>query len=177
MNAKDLFEILVREHAPMLTAYLRCLVRSQSQVDDLFQETMLTAWRNLDKFDRSKPFGPWLRGIAANLSMAARRKGSREFRLLEPAMLEHLEGRFQELQRQPGDNLDEQLECLRDCLSRLPEPYRETIRLRYSEEIKGEALASRLNASIESVKKRLQRARERLLTCLRQKLSLGGTGA
>lgn len=47
-RAKLAFEILARENSRMLTAYLRTLVDDESVVDDLFQESMLVAWRRLD---------------------------------------------------------------------------------------------------------------------------------
>ena len=61
-DAADVFAILVREHADRLLAYLRATVPASS-VDDLFQETVLVAWRRLPDYDRARPFGAWLRGI------------------------------------------------------------------------------------------------------------------
>ncbi|MFO0947155.1 MAG: sigma-70 family RNA polymerase sigma factor [Planctomycetota bacterium] len=172
MTPKDLFEILVREHAGTLTLYLRSVVRDPALVDDLFQETMLVAWRNLERFDRSRPFGPWLRGIAAKLVLAHRRKSPRAPLLCEHDVLERLDLQFEALGKQTGDTLEEKLEGLRQCLAALPEPYREAVRLRYQEGCKGEGLARRLEVSLENVKKRLQRGRGKLLECLERKLGL-----
>jgi RNA polymerase sigma-70 factor (ECF subfamily) len=172
MTPKDLFEILVREHAETLTLFLRSSVRDPGLVDDLFQETMLVAWKNLDRFDRSRPFGPWLRGIAAKLVLANRRKNAKAFLLCEQDILERLDRQFEAFGKQAGDTLEEKLEGLRQCLDALPEPYREAVRLRYQEGFKGESLASRLEVSLENVKKRLQRGRGKLLDCLQRKLSL-----
>ena len=61
----------------MLTTYLRAAGCDDALLDDIWQESMLVAWRKLDEFDRSKPFGPWLRGIAARTLMASRRVASR----------------------------------------------------------------------------------------------------
>lgn len=78
------FEILVRENARMLTTYLRSLVHDEAAVDDLFQETMVVAWRRLDECDLSRPFSPWLRGIASRFVMAHYRKRKQQpaFRVL-----------------------------------------------------------------------------------------------
>jgi RNA polymerase sigma-70 factor (ECF subfamily) len=57
-EAREVFEILVRENYPMLMTYLRAVVRDESVIDDLFQETMLIAWQKLDEYDRARPFGP-----------------------------------------------------------------------------------------------------------------------
>jgi RNA polymerase sigma-70 factor (ECF subfamily) len=171
MTPKDLFEILVREHAENLRIFLRSAVRDRAAADDLFQETLLTAWRNLDRFDKSRPFGPWLRGIAAKLVLAHRRKSARAFVLCDPSLLEHLDRRCEALQKQTGDTLDDKLAGLRDCIERIPEHYRRAVQLRYSENLRGQSLADRLEISIENVKKRLQRGREKILECLETKLA------
>lgn len=171
MTQRDLFEILAREHADSLRVFLRCAVRDDALTDDLFQETLLTAWKNLDRFDKSRPFGPWLRGIAAKLVLAQRRRDARGLRLCDDDVLEHIEGRLADLQRQPGDTLDEKLDGLRECVGALPPAYRQVVNLRYEEELRGASLAARLETSLENAKKRLQRAREKLLECLRRRLA------
>jgi RNA polymerase sigma-70 factor (ECF subfamily) len=174
LTPKGLFEILVREHSEMLTVYLRCVVRDPTAVDDLFQETMLTAWKTLDRFDRSRPFGPWLRGIAGKLVLAHRRRLAKNLLLCDEQVLEHLETRHAAFSRMPGDTLQDKLEGLRECLELLPERYREAVRLRYNEGLQGSGLAERLEISGEALKKRLQRGRARLLDCLQRKMAATG---
>ncbi len=171
MEPQHLFEILMRDHADTLTVYLRSVVRDSSLVDDLFQETMLVAWRNLDVFDRTRPFGPWLRGIAAKLILAQRRKSARDVLFFDEATLEHMNQRLHRIHRQPGDTLDERLDLLRRCIEALPDAYRETVELRYRHDLNLAGLAERLSLAAETVKKRLQRARARLLECVQRKLA------
>jgi RNA polymerase sigma-70 factor (ECF subfamily) len=176
-TSKDLFEILAREHAPMLLVYLRSVVRDASQVDDLFQETLLTAWKNIDSFDRARPFGPWLRGIAGKLILAHYRRSAKGFVYCDETILEQVGARAEQLQQSPGDSLDEKLERLRECMELLPPGYRQVIDLRYREGLKGQPLADRVALSMENVKKRLQRARQRLLECMDRRLSLTGVSS
>jgi RNA polymerase sigma-70 factor len=171
MDAKGVFEILVREHAGMLRVYLRSAVHDAAAVDDLFQETMLTAWRLIDRFDSSRPFGPWLRGIAGKLVLAWRRQQATGPRLCDAAALEQLDLRLSEVQRLPGDTLDEKLEALRRCVASLPDHYQATIDGRFREQLTPVELASRLQLNLETVKKRLQRARTLLLDCMIGKLA------
>jgi hypothetical protein len=96
MDAKSLFEILMREHSGMLTAYLHTVVRDPSAADDLFQEIWMTAWRRLDDFDKSRPFGPWLRGIAAKVILAWRRQQRHAWLLCDEQVLEHLDHRCED---------------------------------------------------------------------------------
>ena len=78
-DAKKLFEALVREHADMLTVYLRSAVGNQTDVDDLFQETMVIAWRRLDDFDNLFQAPP--ASSMAELEGAARRPVRRRGRI------------------------------------------------------------------------------------------------
>ncbi len=171
MDGRVLFEILVREHADMLTAYLRSLIRDPGTIDDLFQETMLTAWRRIGDYDRSRPFGPWLRGIAARLVMSHRRKVGRVQLTGEVELLECLDTRFAQLERQAGDTFDEKLNGLRRCLDSLAPPDRVVIQGRYRDDIPVRDLAQILKISHEALKKRLQRLRARLIDCIQRKLA------
>jgi RNA polymerase sigma-70 factor (ECF subfamily) len=176
VNAKQLFEILVRENADMLIAYIRSGVRDDAVADDVFQETMLTAWRRLDDYDRQRPFGPWLRGIAARILLAHYRRAARNMAVCDAETLDYLSQRFEALHRRPGDTFDEKLDALRDCVQLLPEPYATAIRLRYGEDLGVAGIVARLGLAAETVKKRLQRAKARLLDCIHRKLAAGEVG-
>ncbi len=169
LESKELFEILVRENTRGLMTFLRASGCDATLADDVWQETMLVAWRRLDDFDRSKPFAPWLRGIAARVLLAHRRKYS-GYQLHEQESLEYLSERMQAVQCLIGDTLDEKLDALRDCVARLPQSDRESIELRYRDELLPQAISQRLGIGLETIKKRLQRAKQRLQTCLQSKL-------
>ena len=171
MATKALFEKLVRENANMLIAYIRSIARNDASADDVFQDTMLTAWRRLDDYDEGRPFGFRLRGIAARILLAHHRKVARGFSLCDEQTLDYLSQRFEALHRQSGDTFDEKLDALRDCVDKLPERYRHPIKLRYEEDLRGDRLAQRLGLADETVKKRLQRARARLLDCISRKMA------
>ena len=64
-NASD-FEALFRAHwaQALRAAYL--VVHDAAAAEDIAQEAFLAAVRNLDRFDRRRPFGPWLHRIVVN---------------------------------------------------------------------------------------------------------------
>ncbi len=169
-NAKSLFEILMRENADMLLAYLRTSVRDPHSVDDLFQEAMVVAWRRIGDYDRSKPFGSWLRGIASKLVLAHYRKRQKSPVALDEASLDWLDGQFERVGAVPGDTLAQKLEALHDCVAALPEPQRSTIEDRYFKGLSLAEITERIEGSLEAVKKRLSRAKLRLEQCLDRKL-------
>ena len=161
-----MFEILAREHADMLVGYLRSVTRTSEAVDDLFQETMLTAWRRLEDYDRSRPFGPWLRGIASRLVLRAREREGRDILHCDSSLLDALEGRFETVTSR-GDDFPDAVQELLRCLRRLPEKLSASIRLAYEQGLRLREVADRLESSEEAVKKRIQRGRKLLAECLR----------
>jgi RNA polymerase sigma-70 factor (ECF subfamily) len=164
-----LFEILVRENADSLTAFLRASVDDMAAADDLFQETMLIAWRKIGEYDRSRPFGAWLRGIAKRLVLAHYRKSAREVALTSEQVLDYLDQRMAQVDRQPGDTLDEKIAALKDCIERLEPLYQEPIELHYRHRRTTEWIANHLTTTKDAVQKQLQRARMQLAECLQRR--------
>jgi RNA polymerase sigma-70 factor (ECF subfamily) len=109
MKARTAFEILVRENSRMLLVYLHSLVRDEAAVDDLFQETMVVAWRRLDECDLDRPFGPWLRGIASRLVLAHYRKQKIAPVLLHESVLQVVDRYFENINLLAGDTWDDKL--------------------------------------------------------------------
>lgn len=165
-SAHEVFDILAREHADMLTAFLRSLLSSSAAVDDLFQDTMLVAWRRLGDYDRSLPFGPWLRGIASRLVLEHRRKSAKGLLNCDPEVLQALEAEYRRFERIPADSFRQRLERLSTCLHKLPPLMRDAIDLVYARGLSLKSLAASLDATEEAVKKRIQRARHLLAECL-----------
>ena len=164
-TGREVFEILAREHADMLVGFLRSLVAQADVVDDLFQETMLAACRRLGDYDRTRAFGPWLRGIATKLVLRHRARHARDVMRCDDAVLDALETRFQEAGAAP-DAFRETLDRLRTCLGRLPVKLRDAIRLAYEQGLRLREVGKSMGASEEAVKKRLQRGRRLLAECL-----------
>jgi RNA polymerase sigma-70 factor (ECF subfamily) len=66
---------LYDRHAPVLLAYaLRLTDGDRNRAEDIVQETLLRAWRNLDRLDeRAGPVRPWLFTVAQHLAIDAHR--------------------------------------------------------------------------------------------------------
>jgi RNA polymerase sigma-70 factor, ECF subfamily len=59
-------ERLFREHWPRAYRAARLVTGDAAAAEDIAQEAFLAAVRNLDRFDRRRPFGPWLHRIVVN---------------------------------------------------------------------------------------------------------------
>jgi RNA polymerase sigma-70 factor (ECF subfamily) len=59
-------EALFRLHWPRAFRAAFLVVHDSAAAEDIAQEAFLAAIRNLDRFDRRRPFGPWLHRIVVN---------------------------------------------------------------------------------------------------------------
>jgi RNA polymerase sigma-70 factor (ECF subfamily) len=84
-------DVLFRAHWPAAYRAAWLIVRDAHVAEDLAQEGFVAAIRALDRFDRARPFGPWLRTIVARRAIdAARARALR--REVDAAPLEHVPG-------------------------------------------------------------------------------------
>src|SRR5437868_14074699 len=59
-------EELFRRHWPRAYRAAFLIVHDHAAAEDIAQEAFVAAIRTLDRFDRRRPFGPWLGRIVAN---------------------------------------------------------------------------------------------------------------
>jgi RNA polymerase sigma-70 factor, ECF subfamily len=59
-------ELLFRRHWPRAYRAAFLIVHDHAAAEDIAQEAFVAAIRRLDRFDRRRPFAPWLAAIVAN---------------------------------------------------------------------------------------------------------------
>lgn len=69
----DAFAALFRAHWPMAHRAAWLIVRDERLAEDVAQEAFLAAVGALDRFDRRRPFAPWLRTIVVRRAIDAAR--------------------------------------------------------------------------------------------------------
>lgn len=169
MRAEDLFNILVRQHADMLTAYIHSVAFDRTTVDDVFQETIITAWKRIGEFDHQRPFGPWLRGIARYQILSAARSKRRYRAHLNELQQIRIDEQLDRIDQCAGDTFAQRMTALRDCLARLAPDAHEAVDLVYVRGLDSTTAAKSIGASDETFRKRLYRARLTLAECLKTK--------
>lgn len=65
-GSTEAFDELFRRHWRRAHRAAYLVVADAAAAEDIAQESFLAAIRALDRFDRSRPFGPWLHRIAVN---------------------------------------------------------------------------------------------------------------
>ena len=65
-GSEDALERLFRRHWPSAHRAAYLIVHDAAAAEDIAQEAFVSALRALDRFDRRRPFGPWLHRIVVN---------------------------------------------------------------------------------------------------------------
>ena len=165
---QETFAALAREHHRELLVYARALTRETHQSRDIVQDSLVTAWENQDRFDVTRDFGSWLRGIIRNKWRETMRRNNKQI-AIEDDVLESMEAEmltWQELRQDGGPGVFVQLEL---CIGKLPEALLGAVRSFYYDGCSTDEAAETLEVGGATVRKRLERARTALRQCLENK--------
>lgn len=149
----------VRER-PQLVRLCAALTGASEVAEDLAQETLVEAWRNVHKLHDPHGLRPWLVAIARNVCLRWRRKAAQEAgqcagsfdRDATPELLDDLDLE-RDLER------DELADLLDRALALLPPETRAVLLARYVQESSQAEVAARLGLSEGAVAMRLQRGK------------------
>src|SRR5215813_904316 len=175
----DAFYELIRPYERRVYAAAFAITHNDADAEDVAQEAMLKAFKNLRQFRAESRFSTWLIQITVNEARMRRRK--EHAHLVEP-MVEQQDSEgnyvprdFADWREIPSETLErrEIREKLAEALASLGEIYREVFVLRDMQHMSIEETAKALGISTASVKTRLLRAR----LMLRDLLAPGFGGA
>ena len=163
---RHLFHELVRPYERSIYFAAYSVLQNEHDAEDVAQETVLKALKNLASFRAEAKFGTWLVSIAINEARARLRHARvLKFESVEAAQDES-EGDFvpavlADWREVPSEALErkEVRELLHSALSGLPAIYREVLLLRDVQEFNIADTAATLGVSEGVVKTRLLRAR------------------
>lgn len=81
------FSELIRDHHRPLLAYARVLAGHPERAGELVQDSFVAAWQVIGRFDVTRDFGSWLRGIVRNKWREDCRRNHREVPLEDPEIV------------------------------------------------------------------------------------------
>lgn len=161
---RDAFRLLVeRESGPIVRACARVL-EDHDAAEDVAQECFVTAYQLIGSWRGEGSLHGWLIRIAINRALRAVKR-QRRFLPLENELGEPLAipGGSEPL---PDVLMAERDRLVQQAVASLPEPYRETIVLRYFGELSIAEIASQTGRPIGTVKTHLGRGLHRLRPAL-----------
>jgi RNA polymerase sigma-70 factor (ECF subfamily) len=166
--SRQAFEILVREYHRRILAYALSLVGDVSVAEDLAQDAFVAAYQNLARFDTSRDFGAWVRGILRNKYREWARR--RNVTTLDESMLEVLEARYHSWDDARRDDKEDALVALQACIDKLSDLLRKTVRFFYFDRSSCEAIARIMKTQEVTVRQRLYKGRQILADCVNRAL-------
>lgn len=152
------FEVLVRRYGPLMRVYASRILGSNDEMDDVVQESFITAWQQLPTLDNGAAVKSWLMRIVSRKSVdrvRARRQHVDIDLTDTPAPAQHSPHRLAEA--------GSQTEALTRALADLPEDQRRCWTLRELAECSYGDIAEELELPVSTVRGLLARARKTLL--------------
>jgi RNA polymerase sigma-70 factor (ECF subfamily) len=163
-GSDEAIERLFRGHWPRAHQAAYLVVRDAAAAEDIAQESFLAALRALDRFDRRRPFGPWLHRIVVNRAIdwsRARTLRGEVSQAAEPTDSSQFEG--PDRGRYSAD--------LEAALWELSVEHRAVVVLRYLLDYTPGEIAQMLGVPRGTVNSRLRRALDRLAESIAERQS------
>lgn len=154
-------------HELAIRAFVRRLVPSRVDADDVMQEVAVVLWDKFDTFREEENFGAWAFGVARFEVLAWLRDKARDKILLsEEVVLMIAEETVKE-----ESSFARQREILESCLDKLPSDQRAILMRAYQPEQKIQSVAHESGRTIAGFYQWLYRIRKTLLDCVHRTIA------
>ena len=150
-----------------VSAFVHTLVADWQDAEEIVQNTLQILWRKFDELDSTTDFFRWAARVAQFEVLNYRRRKKRQAVMLDVAVIDSLAATAVEA----TVDINQRREALVHCLKQLPERDRLVVGLRYREGGTVHSVAEAIGRSTSHVHRLLRQTRERLLRCVRAKLS------
>ena len=162
---EDAFTTLVKKYQKSVHALAWRKVGDFHTAEELTQDTFLKAYQKLGTLKNPSQFAGWLYVIADRLCIAWHRKQKSQMESLETTSEEEIDlssyRHYEDEQREKASTEHRQRH-IRSLLEKLPESERTVVTLHYLGEMTTKEISKFLGVSVNTIKSRLQRARNRL---------------
>lgn len=164
----DNYELFVQrfaQHEADIRRFIRSLLPTATDTDEVVQQTAIVLWRKFDQYDPETNFMKWACVVARFEALAYRRKMARDRLVFREDVLELMaEEGAEEIDSRRAEH-----EALETCLSAMPEKQRKFVVLAYTPGVKVKTLAAEAGSSSAAFYMRLKRLRHQLMQCVESK--------
>ena len=147
------------EHLGVLRAFAVSLCRNPTQADDLVQETVMKAWKSIDRFEPGTNMRAWLFTILRNTYYSVHAKSKREVDDADGSLVAGLTVK-------PAHDGRLAYADFMEAFAELPDEQREALTLVGASGFTYEEAADMCGVAIGTIKSRVGRARQRLVELL-----------
>jgi RNA polymerase sigma factor (sigma-70 family) len=162
---RQAFDLLVRRHKGPLFRLIRRHIGAEEEGRDVLQETFVSAWLAIRRYDANRSFVVWLRAIALNKCRDFGRRQSVRRRFLRFFAAQDSESSTVAEATLTGDDdvvEAERLQRLDRAIAALPHFYKEPLLLTLIGGLSHREAAEQLKTTAKAIEMRIRRARKKL---------------
>ena len=163
---KKAFGMLVEKYQRRLTRLLSRMVRDQSEIEDIVQDSFIKAYRAINNFRGDSAFYTWLYRIGINTAKNYLVKLGKRPKAMNDVEIEDIEN-FEDAQdlrnlETPENSMmsSQIITSVNQTIESLPDELKEAISLREMDGLSYEEISDLMNCPIGTVRSRIFRARE-----------------
>jgi RNA polymerase sigma-70 factor, ECF subfamily len=153
-------------HEPAVRAFVRRLVPTRADADDVLQEVAIVLWEKFDEFREGGDFKAWACGIARYKVLAWLRDKGRDRLVLSSEVVELIANDS----LRDESYLHKQRIALEACLEKVPPAERDLLAQAYQADVKIQDIAESSGRSIGGFYQWLYRMRQMLLECIQRQI-------
>ncbi len=170
LHKPDLNRAFLREftiHEPAIRAYVRRLVPTRSDADDVLQEVAIVLWEKFEEFEVDGNFAAWAYGIARFKVLSWLRDKRRDRLTLSNEVIEIISQQSPDQEKQ----LQRQRDALETCLQKIKTQDRQLLTAAYRPDQNIQEIAAASGRSMTGFYQWLYRTRQKLLQCVKRKMA------
>ena len=161
------FSVLEKKYKKIISSLIRKMVKDNEDVLDLTQETFIKAYNALSTFRIGCSFSSWVYRIASNNCIDFLRKKRFQTISINQPLNKSDDDYYIDIEdpsNRPDNNYlaEERMKAINEAIKKLPDNYKDIIRLRHEEDMDYNDISIHLNIPIGTVKAHLFRARKLL---------------
>lgn len=158
------YQQLYRQYSKAMYNTSLRIVNNSADAEDVLQESFLDAFRSLHDFHYRSTFGAWLKRIVINKSINMLRTRRNDFVDMESTELQVVADDEPVNEEETHYKVEE----VKKMITRLPDGYRTVLSLYLLEGYDHEEISQILNISHNTVRTQYVRAKQKLLTIIKQ---------
>jgi len=168
-DQKAQFQVYKLYYKAMFNTSLR-IVNDLMEAEDVMQEAFLSAFEKINTYSGSVSFGAWLKKIVVNRSLDALAKRKAIFEDIESHTEIYDDSNEDLVYKQ---EVEAKVDEVKNAIERLPEGYRVILSLYLIEGYDHDEIADMLKISSSTSRSQLSRAKQKLVTELKEKNTFG----
>ncbi len=160
---------LISKHQPAIHAFVRAMVPSSADAEDIVQETNIALWGSVERFEPGSNFYAYATRIAYNKVVDHSRRRKRHFPLIVDTEL--AEKLASSIRTVAGERPDRRLTALENCLGKLAPEERTLLEQRYQRNQTIRHIAHDSGRSESALQNLFSKIRNKLRICIEHTLS------